>query len=1438
MKTSNFKKFSFLILLLLSLVFTVAQIPNIYNNCEIYGNCVEIFFEDVDNTTFISNGSAFWNTISLGPLDDANDTQFNGNDATLSIDTAWLELFGDGEWLELSGGNANQNIDIGAFSFEASDIITPLLTHPSGGVINTSELETQDKIRITTEETGSTDSARLDFYKNALVNEGDLVAQIQIKGIVNQLTGAVINFSAIDSNWLLKGGGFRAPTIMEIFIESELPGVDDLAIRDWALTSGNEFLDGTETHRDDNTNDFFGTSNDASIDYNPAVGLVLDPDRVGILPVFIDGDLEVEDDFEVNGETILRGGLNMTSNTITEIFCLNFSNGDQVCGNNSIDINIAGINTAIFSNNNTQFLTDVNSTGNYEGQRYFAATGSQTAPAFTSSSDSDNGMYFATNFMGLVTNEKVRVSISNSGIVFNELGNDFDLRAETNDNANMINLDGLFNTLTFGGSAVSGAAVNFKSLSPTAGTGNDAQDNYKVHGTTGATGVPDSGTGGNTGGAGSDILEELGQGGAGSISDTEEEDGGDGGRGGVRTETYKTGGTGGGSAEVDSTGGTGGKGGGRVTNPARGGTGGQAESGESGGDGGDGGDEITNLPLGGTGGVGEGTPGTAGAQGARIINDGFGAQRFKVNNLGVFISGDNNNLLFGAATTGDASIDYDPLVGLVLDPDVVGSLPVFIAGDLKVEGNFNLSNNTITDIQCLNFSNGDSICGDNSIDVTINETTTVHFAENETTFLTDVTVDGNLTATNATFDNLFLSPNAAKIYSPSAGTLNFAPTTGAANIIAELNNAGSDFVLARTDISVNDAHWSISGGGSGTLQLEIPEGNQIMSWNNAGVRIPQDEAIGSTEKGFLTLGNDIFIGGYNAANDGDFFLLGVNSDDEIVFGEDNLIFNTTTGTGTFSGDLNISNATITDIECLNFSNGDTICGESSIEFTINDTFLVRFAVNNTQFIGDVENRHNLNNFSRFFEHNINSGNFATSVYTAQNDLDFNVHFGITSSGFDNGNVDILANQGFLFFQTSNTTLFANGGNTGFKWLNNPSNSKLFTDTNDDLMTLSNEGDLNITGNLTVNLINSTGIGLNFIEGNLSVFELVVRNPGSIVLGGFSNVTGEPFSVLSAGGFNLNLSDNEFGRRVVLLDKDFLMTVNRTNGTIYLASSQSDDSEFAIAVTDAVNSVGWGFQLLKMSVNWSKPHLNRLLGHNGEMDIRTTNTNLTDFSEGITIGFMGIESFDLDFDITGFNNETDVIFIENSFGLNPFLTTFFYDVNFTNQTTFQNITAENLTVQNIKVEQNINQTIGNAFINNIYGYVKMKNESGVVIDLVSPGVYVNITSITNGSVLNGISYDGDHAFTIDHSGTYEVSASVAFVGPSAKVFTFDILVNDVMQNIFVARLTTANAEASVSLGPYALSLNEGDVVTLAMADGVTPVDPTVIGVQFGLRRIGN
>jgi len=74
---------------------------------------------DIDfggNYSINVNSTEWWNT-AIGPLDNADATQHNNVGGVLTISETYLRSFGDGEWLQLDGGNSpSAHINWGGFN--------------------------------------------------------------------------------------------------------------------------------------------------------------------------------------------------------------------------------------------------------------------------------------------------------------------------------------------------------------------------------------------------------------------------------------------------------------------------------------------------------------------------------------------------------------------------------------------------------------------------------------------------------------------------------------------------------------------------------------------------------------------------------------------------------------------------------------------------------------------------------------------------------------------------------------------------------------------------------------------------------------------------------------------------------------------------------------------------------------------------------------------------------------------------------------------------------------------------------------------------------------------------------------------------------------------------------------------------------------------------
>jgi len=129
-----------------------------------------------------------------------------------------------------------------------------------------------------------------------------------------------------------------------------------------------------------------------------------------------------------------------------------------------------------------------------------------------------------------------------------------------------------------------------------------------------------------------------------------------------------------------------------------------------------------------------------------------------------------------------------------------------------------------------------------------------------------------------------------------------------------------------------------------------------------------------------------------------------------------------------------------------------------IQFSVNENF--------STFTGDVRNFDNVNAISQFSETNLNTGDKAIAAFTALNNNSLGLIIGITGGGYAD-DPNLLPDQVFMFSNANEDVAFGVGHPQGFEWRNDLAGRGLYEDTLNILMTLDSEGNLNVTGNLTV-----------------------------------------------------------------------------------------------------------------------------------------------------------------------------------------------------------------------------------------------------------------------------------------------------------------------------------------------------------------------------------
>ena len=166
------------------------------------------------------------------------------------------------------------------------------------------------------------------------------------------------------------------------------------------------------------------------------------------------------------------------------------------------------------------------------------------------------------------------------------------------------------------------------------------------------------------------------------------------------------------------------------------------------------------------------------------------------------------------------------------------------------------------------------------------------------------------------------------------------------------------------------------------------------------------------------------------------------------------------------------------------------------------------------FDGSVMNNDNINDISRFVEYNGNTGTFAVSAITAQNDYRYNFSLAIAGSNYGSDRVTkITGNETVLISSAEADMNFVNLYNQGYDWWSNPQDDKNISNV-EKLMSLDKDGNLSVSGSIYANgtIDSEDGIGVTSINAvNISTDNInadLVQSP----LGKFENITGDKLNI--------------------------------------------------------------------------------------------------------------------------------------------------------------------------------------------------------------------------------------------------------------------------------------------------------------------------------------
>ena len=161
---------------------------------------------------------------------------------------------------------------------------------------------------------------------------------------------------------------------------------------------------------------------------------------------------------------------------------------------------------------------------------------------------------------------------------------------------------------------------------------------------------------------------------------------------------------------------------------------------------------------------------------------------------------------------------------------------------------------------------------------------------------------------------------------------------------------------------------------------------------------------------------------------------------------------------------------------------------------------------------------------------------------------------------------------------------------------------------------------------------------------------------------------------------------------------------------------------------------------------------------------------------------------------------------------------------------------------LNVDGNLNQTNGNATINNIYGGMWYHNHTATELNFAVDGTFYNLF-MPNATHLNGFTYQGGNQkpsnLTTQFSGVYKVDYMSSGDGQNNHTYYSSVFINGVNQNNCESHhKMSAGSDIITQSGNCIISLSVDDVIDIRVADVGNTGTGNYYSANLNIWRVGN